>query len=59
MHRSKLHRYSITSSAMSEQLRRDCQTERLGGLEVDDELEFGRLLTGRSAGLSPLRIRPA
>ena len=37
---------------------RNVDAERLGGLEVDDQLEFRRLLTGKSAGFSPLRIRP-
>ena len=32
-------------------------TERLGGLEIDDQLEFGRPLDRKSAGLAPLRIR--
>src|SRR5215204_1535811 len=27
-----------------EQRRRDCEAERLGGLEIDDQLELGRLL---------------
>src|SRR5215467_11360863 len=40
------------------QRHRNTEGERLGGLHVDDELDFGRLLTGRSAGFSPLRIRP-
>jgi len=34
----------------------DGKPESLGGLEVDDELELGGLLDGRSAGLAPLRI---
>ena len=29
------------------------KAKRLGGLEVDDQLELGWLLTGRSAGFSP------
>jgi hypothetical protein len=29
-----------------------------GRLEIDDKLNLGHLLTGRSAGLSPLRMRP-
>ena len=42
-----------------EQRRRDVEAERLGGLEIDDQLELGRLLTGKSAGFSPLRMRSA
>src|SRR5437773_1162194 len=34
-----------------QQRRRDRQAERLGGLEVDDQLEFGRLLHGEIGGL--------
>ena len=37
---------------------RDGKAERLGGFEVDDEIELGRRCTGRSAGFSPLRMRP-
>ena len=32
---------------------RDRQAERLGGREIDDELEFGRLLDRDIAGLRP------
>ena len=38
---------------------RDGEAERLGGLEVDDQLDLGTCSTGRSAGFSPLRMRPA
>jgi hypothetical protein len=38
----------------AEQRDRDGRTERLGGLEIDHQLEFGRLLDWR---LSTLRIR--
>jgi hypothetical protein len=38
--------------------RRHVEAERLGGLEVDHQLELGRrACTGRSAGFSPLRMR--
>ena len=30
---------------------RQVEAERLGGHEIDDQLEFGRNLTGRLAGL--------
>ena len=39
-----------------EQRRRDVEAERLGGLEVDDEFEFGRLLDRQIGGLLALRI---
>jgi hypothetical protein len=42
MHRSKQHLYSITSSAC-EQEGRDIETERFCSLEVDHQLELGRL----------------
>jgi hypothetical protein len=32
---------------------RDCEAERLRGLEVDDQLELRRLLHGQVAGLGP------
>jgi hypothetical protein len=34
------------------------KAERLGGLEVEDQLEFRGLLDRQSAGFSPLRMRP-
>jgi hypothetical protein len=37
-----------------QQRRRDGQPERHGGLEVDDQLELGRLLDGQVAGLGAL-----
>ena len=40
-----------------EQLVRNCQAERLGGFEVDDEHVLVRTLNCRSAGFVPLRMR--
>ena len=42
-----------------EQRRWHVEAERLGGFEVYDEIEFGRLHDGRSEGLAPFRRRPA
>ena len=39
-----------------EQRRRRVKTERLGSLEIDDQLVFGRHCTSRSASFVPLRI---
>src|SRR5262249_3889989 len=41
-----------------EERQRDCEPEHLGGLEVQDQLDLVACCTGRSAGFSPLRIRP-
>jgi hypothetical protein len=38
--------------------RRDREPEGLGGPEVDDQINFVGWITGRSAGLAPLRILP-
>ena len=53
MHRSTQHLYSITSSARSEERLGNCQAERLGGLEIDDQLELGRLLDRQVGRLRP------
>jgi hypothetical protein len=37
-----------------EQRRRNVEAERLRGLEVDEQLEFGRLLDGQVSGLGAL-----
>ena len=37
-------RYSITSSARASSVGGTVEAERLGGFEIDDQLEFGRLL---------------
>jgi hypothetical protein len=38
--------HSITSSARLLELKRHVEAEHLGGNQVDDEIEFGRLLDG-------------
>jgi hypothetical protein len=42
----------------SQQRFRDGEAEGLGGLEVDDQIEFRCCCTGKSPGFSPLRMRP-
>jgi hypothetical protein len=49
--------YSITSSARGEAARHS-DAEGLHGLEIDDQLELVGCITGKSAGLAPLRIVP-
>jgi hypothetical protein len=39
-----------------QQRRRDRQAECLRGIEVDDQLELGRLFDGQVAGLAPFEI---
>jgi hypothetical protein len=41
----------------SDQRGRHCEAERLGGLEVDHQLDLVGACTGKSAGFSPLRMR--
>jgi len=36
----------------------ESEAERFGGLEIEGQLNFCHRCTGRSAGLSPLRIQP-
>src|SRR5476649_2761176 len=45
--------YSITSSARGEQRGRNFKANRLGGLQVDDQLEFLRLLDRNGRGFCP------
>ena len=40
-----------------DQVRRYGQAERRGGLKIDGDCHFGRHWTGKSAGLSPFRMR--
>jgi hypothetical protein len=42
--------------SLGEQRGRYGETERIRGLAIYDEFEFGRSSTGRSAGLAPFRI---
>ena len=46
--------YSITSSASASSVGRDVEAERLGGLEVDDEIELGGPYDGEVGGLLAL-----
>ena len=46
--------YSITSSARPSSVQRDGEAERLGGLEVDDQLDFRGLLDRQVGGLLAL-----
>ena len=45
--------HSITSSARASSDSAEWKPERLSSLEVDDQLEFGRLLDWQVAGLCP------
>jgi len=46
--------HSITSSASASRLVRHCKAKLLGGLEIDREHEFSRLLHRKIGGLGPL-----
>jgi hypothetical protein len=48
--------YSITSSARASSNLRHSQAARLGGREIDDELQLGWLLDRQIVGLAPLMI---
>ncbi len=56
MHRSKNLFDHLVGAA--EQRERECNAEGLGALRVDDQLDLVTCWTGRSAGFSPLIIRP-
>ena len=47
--------HSITSSARASKRWRHAEAERLGGLEIDDQLELGRLLDGQIGRLGALQ----
>ena len=46
--------HSITSSALASSVGGTVEAERLGGLEIDDQLELGRLLDRQVGGLLAL-----
>jgi hypothetical protein len=51
--------HSITLSARPISVLGTNEAERLGSLQVEDQLALVACCTGRSAGFSPLRMRPA
>ena len=51
--------HSITSSARASSVDGTSRPSALAVSSVDHQLELARLPTGRSAGLAPLRMRPA
>ena len=53
--RCALHAYWITSSALEQERRGDRDPERLGGLQVDDQLELRGLLHGQVRGFGALQ----
>ena len=57
MHRSKRHLYSITSSARPSSESGTVSPSALAVLRLMINSSFATWATGRSAGLSPLRIR--
>jgi hypothetical protein len=59
MHRSKLHSYSITSSAVNRNLVGMSRPSAFTVLRLMISSNLVDKMTGKSAGLSPLRIRPA
>ena len=55
MHRSKQHRYSITSSARARRVGGNLEAECLCGLEVDHQLELDWALDGKLARFRALK----
>ena len=58
-HRSKQHGYSITSSARASSEGGTSRPSALAVLRLMDSSNLVGCMTGRSAGFSPLRMRPA
>src|SRR5262245_796474 len=57
-HCSKQLRYSITSSAGDKELVWHGEAEHRGGLDIEDQLELGRLHNGQVRDLRPLEDAP-
>ena len=53
---SKIYVSSDDSIRPRQHIRRNCQADLLGRLQIDDKLELVGCSTGMSAGLVPLRI---
>ena len=58
-HRSKKHRYSITSSAVASSVGGTVRPSSFAVARLMTSSNFDACITGRSAGLAPLRMRPA
>ena len=58
-HRNKMRRYSITSSARASSVGGTARPSALAVLRLTTSSNFVGCITGRLAGFSPFRIRPA